>query len=402
MRSTFLTLDHFLIQHQAFWRFEPFFASLEATLPTTWQTHAPELCDWLNSLTDQQVEEYLQQPEMLVDVLARFVCGLSEALRLAQLPTLEADPNPLPAAFHVGIPGRKLQQIESMGTQAIAIHNSDEWLEWCSGKGFLGRVLSHHTQHPVTSVEYQQALCESGAAQSLALGINNQRFIQADVLQEGIDEVFHSRQHAVALHACGDLHQTLIKKVVAHQLPAVSLSPCCYHLTANSEYQPLSKVAQQSSLRLNRAELRIPLQQTVTGGERVKRHRQLEMSYRLGFDLLLRQQLGHEEYTPIPSIKKSALSQGFEPFCRWAADSKQIALPECDFAYYYALGLERFWHMEKLSLVQSLFKRPLEIWLVLDKSQFLAEAGYKVKLGEFCARNITPRNVLIQATKPAE
>lgn len=402
MRTAFLTLDHFLIQHQAFWRFEPFFASLEATLPATWQTHAPELCHWVGTLSNQQVEEYLQQPEALVDVLAPHISGLSEALRLGQLPTLEASPSPLPAAFHAGIPGRKLHQIESMGTQAMAIHNCDEWLEWCSGKGFLGRVLSYHTQHPVMSVEYQQALCESGAAQSLALGINNQRFIQADVLQQGIDDVFHSRQHAVALHACGDLHQTLIKKVVMHQLPAVSLSPCCYHLTANNEYQPLSNVAQQSSLRLNRAELRIPLQQTVTGGERVKRHRQLEMSYRLGFDILLSQELGLSEYVPIPSIKKSSLAQGFKAFCLWAAACKQQQLPDCDFDYYQKLGTERFWHMERLSLVQSLFKRPLEIWLVLDKAQFLAESGYNVTVSEFCERHITPRNVLIQATKAVE
>jgi hypothetical protein len=46
-----------------------------------------------------------------------------------------------------------------------------------------------------------------------------------------------------------------------------------------------------------------------------------------------------------------------------------------------------------------LFRRPLELWLVLDRALYLQERGYEVKLGTFCAPTLTPRNVLLVAEK---
>ena len=123
------------------------------------------------------------------------------------------------------------------------------------------------------------------------------------------------------------------------------------------------------------------------------------MSFRLGFDNLLRDKLGFEEYVAVPSIKKSELSKGFEYFCKWAAEKKNIDLPEIDFTYWQDTGIKRFWHMERMSLIQQVFYRPLEVWLALDKAIFLQEKGYKVSLGEFCEREVTPRNILIHAEK---
>ncbi len=153
---------------------------------------------------------------------------------------------------------------------------------------------------------------------------------------------------------------------------------------------------------MSKQELRIPLQQTVTGGgERVRRHRQQEMVFRLGFDLITRRALGMAEYQPVPpSIRKSQLSEGFESLCRWAAEQKGIVLSqEIDFDHFEKLSEQRFWQMERMSLVQLVFQRPLEIWLALDKALYLEERGYRVRLSEFCPKSVTPRNILICAYK---
>jgi len=52
-----------------------------------------------------------------------------------------------------------------------------------------------------------------------------------------------------------------------------------------------------------------------------------------------------------------------------------------------------------LDLVRFLFRRPLEIWLALDRALFLQEQGYQVELGTFCPRHATPRNILIVAAR---
>ncbi|MEO0889889.1 MAG: methyltransferase, partial [Pseudomonadota bacterium] len=265
--------------------------------------------------------------------------------------------------------------------------------------GYLGRILTTQTDQPVTSFEYQQALCDSGQ-QAANEHHWKMTFVQGDAFNSQAKAVFKPTQHAVALHACGDLHVRLMQYGSENGIAAMTISPCCYHLIQSEHYQPMSEQGRASSLSLSKQELRIPLQQTVTGGERVRRHRQQEMVFRLGFDLITRQALDMEGYQPVPSIRKSQLSDGFESLCRWAAEQKGIDLAqEIDFDHFEKLSEQRFWQMERLSLVQLVFQRPLEIWLALDKALYLEERGYRVRLAEFCAKSVTPRNILICAYK---
>jgi hypothetical protein len=123
------------------------------------------------------------------------------------------------------------------------------------------------------------------------------------------------------------------------------------------------------------------------------------MTFRLALDELLINEMGYQEYVSVPSIKKSLLSEGFEAFCQWAAEKKQITLPECDWDKYLADGEKRFLRMEQLSLVIKPFMRALEVWLALDKALYLREHQFDVQLKTFCAKEITPRNLLLLAKK---
>ncbi|WP_428772780.1 methyltransferase [Vibrio sp.] len=393
MLARFHQIDNTLTEYQPYWRFEPFLYARTDRYPS-WPEHA-SLCDWLQQLTPEQITELKSAPDKLTDTVSAFLPNDIAALTALSRVDVAADVT-LPPRLACGIPGRKLQQILSLSAVALTSDIKPEWLEWCSGKGYLGRLLASESGSAVTSLEYQRSLCESGQREADKLGLP-MRFVQADALADNATELMHNRQHAVALHACGDLHISLLQKAAQKRLAAITLSPCCYHLTRDSHYQPMSQAAKQSCLRLSKAELRIPLQETVTGGERVVRHRETEMIYRLGLDALLQQQLAISDYLPIPSIKKSQLALGFEHFCQWAAAEKGIVLADCDYQYYQQIGEQRFWLMERLSLVQQLFRRPLEIWLALDKCLFLQQQGYQVTLTEFCDREITPRNIVIQA-----
>ncbi|WP_045368481.1 methyltransferase [Vibrio campbellii] len=397
MKTQFQFINDCLIENQSLWRFDPFQSSLHASLP--WQEQHPQLCQWLASLTPSQIEEYKAEPELALQALSPFLPELKTLAELTHLEPLALNGLELARGLDSGIPGRKLEQISSMGEAAIQHHHGEEWLEWCSGKGYLGRILTTQTDKPVTSFEYQQALCDSGQ-QAANEHHWKMTFIQGDAFNSQAKAVFKPTQHAVALHACGDLHVRLMQYGSENGIAAMTISPCCYHLIQSEQYQPMSEQGRASSLSLSKQELRIPLQQTVTGGERVRRHRQQEMVFRLGFDLITRQALGMEGYQPVPSIRKSQLSDGFQSLCRWAAEQKGIYLSqEIDFDHFEKLSEQRFWQMERLSLVQLVFQRPLEIWLALDKALYLEERGYRVRLAEFCAKSVTPRNILICAYK---
>lgn len=397
MQKQFLSLHQILVKYQFLWRFEPFHWC--ASNHTPWSEKQVELDTWLNTLTPSDIEKLKHDPSFVLQQCVQWFPELAQLSDLTSLPQQTCTDVELDRSITTGMPGRKLAQVAAMGQAAINLHQGQQWLEWCSGKGFLGRVLAKQTHEPVTSFEWQQSLCEQGqhAAKQLNLPI---KFVQGDAFSAQAQSVFNTQQHAVALHACGDLHTTLLQQVVQHHLPAVTISPCCYHLIQAKHYQCLSALGQKHDLNLSVSELRIPLQETVTGGQRVKVHRQQEMVFRLGLQSLLQRELHKVAYEPVPSIKKSLLADGFKAFCLWAAKKKGWSInDEIDFIYYEKIGTELFWKMEKLSLIQQLFHRALEMWLTLDKALYLQQAGYHVSLSEFCEKSVTPRNILIHANQ---
>ncbi|MBV7260895.1 methyltransferase [Photobacterium sp. WH24] len=391
--DTFCQLDALLTQERAYWQFMPF-----ACHEYPWQHSMPALSDWLDSLSDQDVANLLEDTAALIGELAVFLPVLPEMHQLANIPVLppvsEISPR-LPRGLDVGIPGRKWQQV--LAFNAVLPSHKLPWLEWCAGKGYLGRVLAacHNTR--VTSLEWQHSLTVDGQSAANQLGLP-MTFVQADAFAPESASVIRPSQHAVALHACGDLHVSLLERVAAKRTAAVSISPCCYHLIRHDAYQPLSAPAIKSELRLSKHDLRMPLQETVTAGQRVKQQRFVEVSYRLGFNALQKHLTHNDAYLPVPNVQKALLKNGFADFCLWAAQQKGLQLPEdIDYAHWQQKGEACFRKVERMELVRQAFRRPLEMWLVFDRALFMEDAGYQVSVGTFCDKPITPRNILIHA-----
>src|SRR5690606_12966336 len=92
------------------------------------------------------------------------------------------------------------------------------------------------------------------------------------------------------------------------------------------------------------------------------------------------------------------LPEDFAGFCHWAAAQKHVTLtPSIDRAAFEAQGWERTSRVRRWELIRHLFRRPLEMWLVLDRVVWLEEVGFDVELCQFCERHLTPRNLLIKA-----
>jgi hypothetical protein len=309
--------------------------------------------------------------------------------------------------FSAHIKGRKWQQITGF-TQACfaSAPKGLPVLEWCAGKGHLGRLVAKTQGVSVTSLEWQQGLCEQGQSFADKWQLP-QQFICADAFKE-IDpknSPIKAQQHAIALHACGDLHVRLLQLVRQANTQSISISPCCYHLIQSEHYQPLSQLAQTMAsqakgLNLSRHHLQLPLQHSVIANQKKQQRRHQEVLWRLSFDSLQRDIRGQDCYLPIPSLKQSQLSGSFAAFCHWAAEQKGLTLPEgLNFDMYIELGLQRRKLTLRLDLVSHLFRSALETWLLLDRACFLQEGGYRVSVSKFCSNSITPRNGFIQALK---
>lgn len=385
----FVQLSLMLQQYREFWQVSPFRCD---QLP--WQNSVllQRLAE-IDDITLQQVDrcEILQR-QYFADVFP-LLFALPEQINK----TATEDVAPLPFWLEVGIGGRKLQQIDALCQ--FWPETTLPVLEWCAGKGHLGRILAHRYAVPVTSVEWQAGLCEAGAALAEKFNLS-QRFICADVLTDSTKTPLQASQHVVALHACGQLHISLLQQAVAAGCQQLQLVPCCYHLIPTETYQPLSAEAKQQDLSLSKDDLKLIVQGQVTGGERIEKLRATEVLWRLAYDEIRRDLTGDTAYRPLSSVSKQCFSQDFVTFARWAAAQHQLTLPaalvEED---YLQRAKARLQVVQRIELVRHLFRRPLEMWLALDKVLYLQQHGYKVELTTFCDYQITPRNLLLQASR---
>ncbi|MDX1552964.1 MAG: methyltransferase, partial [Marinobacter sp.] len=365
-----------------------------------WVRKWPSLAERVVNLSDRDCQRLDDDPSALAGLLGRELPSLQLFEALTYAPALSSEPavpSTLPEVRATDMPGRK--RLQSGAFVAAIRPLQHDVLDWCCGKGHLARTLSPWCGGKVAGFEWSQALVEDGNRLARKFGDTVTLHCQ-DVMAEALE--MPETVHGVALHACGDLHRRLMRRAAHGGLPRLSFSPCCYHLTEMSNYQPLSRRAGgcPKALTLTREDLRLAVQETVTAPQRVRQQSRQISRWRLGFDGLQRFLRGSDTYLPVPSHPSKLISGDFAGFCRWAARKKGLELPEeTDFGHWEQHGDRRFQEVRRHELVRHLFRRPLELWLVLDYALFLEEQDYDVRLGTFCERQLTPRNLLIDAVR---
>ncbi|ROT99788.1 methyltransferase [Marinobacter sp. R17] len=383
-------LDRWLTDHADLWQPAPF-----SSPAPDWCRRYPDMAAFLEERPDPDVDAYEADPECLVARLSTWLPAITRRQALLELPDLSGESLALPETRAVDMPGRKRLQA---GAFAAAVQPLEHpILDWCCGKGHLARTLAPTARAPLAGYEWDAALVADGNALAERYG-DPVTLVTRNVLDP--DLPWSPVYHGVALHACGDLHRRLIAEGARHRWPRLSLSPCCFHLTRQTRHQPLSRrVADERRLTgLSREALRLAVRETVTAPARVRRQTRHTQIWRLGFDALQRHVRGEDSYLPVPSHPTHLNDDGFAAFCRWAAERKGLALPaDTDFDHWLTVGQRRQGQVRRHELLRHLFRRPLELWLVLDYALYLEEQGYTVTLGTFCERHLTPRNLLLDA-----
>jgi hypothetical protein len=383
----FSRLDALLAAHAWLWRPQPF---REAR--PEWCGLLPELARELMALDDGEVTCLEQDGMALGRLLARHVPALAQLEALTRLPE-RVSATPSEAAPHVQweIPGRKWAQIEAF---AHAVGEArGPLLEWCGGKGHLGRLLALRRGAVVDTLELDAGLCADGARLAGRAGAE-QKFFTQDAFSAHAAALLPGR-HVVALHACGDLHRSLVRRGIAAGVTALDIAPCCYYHMADKLYRPWSAAAR---LELTRDDLRLAVTETVTAPPRETRLRERERAWKLGFDRLRRELTGEDRYISFKPTPKQWLNLGFRGFCAALATRQGLVLPaHVDWERLENEGRARLGEVKRLSLPRHVFRRPLEVWLVLDLASYLVENDYRVEVGTFCPRAVTPRNILLSA-----
>lgn len=378
-------LDALLLDFHALWHPQPF-----REMRPEWCRHWPALTDELLALSEDEVVRLNDDGAAALALLARHLPEVAALAPLVDLPV-----RPKAALVDYGphwareIPGRKLQQIEAFAASSRCC--GQPVVDWCGGKGHLGRLLAQQWQLPVQTLEIDPILCSEGEALARRIAVP-QEFVVADALTAA--DLPQAGQHVVALHACGDLHRRLIDRGAEARVARFDIAPCCYYRGVQENYQPLSS---GTHLVLTRDDARLAVTESVTAAPRETRQRDRAIAWKLGFDSYRRAVCGdvYKNFKPVP---ESWVRGSFAEFL--VNMNRREGLPVIEtscIAGFETAGWQRQRELMRLSIVRHAFRRPLEIWLGLDLAVFLEEQGYSVDIGSFCERHLTPRNLLISA-----
>lgn len=390
-RTRFLELQSLLEGHAPLWRPSPFHVERPP-----WCAQLPAFAAALDALGDETVDRFGADVDASVAWLSTYLpalASLTETCRVAELPARS-----LPACdarFDHGIPGRKRMQIEAFTRHIPAA--TTPVLEWCAGKGHLGRRMAQADRVAVSSLELDPRLCADAARLAARAG-TNQRVICADALDSTART--HVRGHCVlALHACGELHRSLVRSAERDGAHAYRIAPCCYHLGTDGAYRPLGRDAR---LALDASTLRLAVTETVTAPRHDRTRLARDQAWKLGF-VALRNQLEGDAPRPFRPVPAAWHADDFEAFCRRLAAREHLTLPaQVSWPDWETRGWQRRAAMRRFELVRHAFRRPLELWLVLDLALGLEERGFDVQIGRFCARTLSPRNLLVLADRAGQ
>ncbi len=388
LRTRFHDLQSLLTRHASLWRPSPFHVARPQ-----WCAQWPGLAAALDALDDDRVERFGEDTHACAKWLASQLPELACLIDAARVPALPE--RSLPACdihFDDGIPGRKRLHIEAFAGHMPAA--TTPVLEWCAGKGHLGRRVALADRVPVVSLEIDPTLCADTVRLAARMG-TDQRVVCADAFDEAARA--HARGHSVlALHACGELHRSLVRSADHDGAEAYRIAPCCYHLGIDGAYRPLSRDAR---LALDASTLRLAVTETVTAPRHDRSRLARDQSWKLGF-VALRNAIEGEAARPFRPVPASWRTNGFEAFCRQLAAREDVTLPaHIAWPDWELIGWQRRAQVRRFELVRHAFRRPLELWLVLDIALGLEERGFHVQVGSFCARTLTPRNLLVLAER---
>ncbi len=411
-------LAAFLASHRPIWTERAFTSD-----HLSWEAKYPELVTWLVGLPPEALVRFECDPPRLCQEAPPPLRDLAAAaLRLTDVPSLCVSPPPLDRHLAWRIRQRKQRQVAAFAAYVASGFSAQlEFVDWCAGKGHLGRLLNRQHGRRVLCIEQNPVLCEAGQQLDARAGADN-RWLSADIHGDRARAALCGRA-AVALHACGELHRDLVQRgAQPGGFEALALAPCCYHNETHAvrdyrerpswrlrlrlppapvafRYAPLSAAGQANDPQLDENTLRLASSDEVVASPRIMRRRERAQAFRLGADALLRAVSGEDRYHPLPPFPTRWLSGDFTTFVASLSDALELTLPGEDLDGVERRARKRVLRVRALGLMRGVFRRPVELWLALDSALYLQERGFDVSLGTFCDRAVTPRNLCLLATR---
>jgi SAM-dependent methyltransferase len=292
---------------------------------------------------------------------------------------------------------RKLSQLGAL-LQAAGpmLQRAERLVDVGSGSGSLVAALASRFDKPVVGIEIAPERVKG--AQRRAAGAAA-RFEQRDGVAAGLG--LCETDLALGLHACGALGDAMVVEA-ARTGACVALVTCCVQKLPGPWREPVSALGAREGLRLKREVLGLANLVPREQGVEVPTHvtmlaRQARCALRLllkgrGFEI----QPGQE----MRGVNRRAANRGALALSAEALRARGLQpATEQELHQAQQRASELFARVRRLSLPRSMLGPIVELAVVLDRAQALAEAGHQVRVERLFGLQVSPRNLVILAAR---
>jgi hypothetical protein len=276
------------------------------------------------------------------------------------------------------------------------------------GVGHLCQHLIQYNQATATSIDMNQELQDKGAKRISRLypEVKDKiAFENIEVDKSNLNNIFDKsiqrNSKLLGLHSCGELSNHLIDLFINSEISSFINIGCCYHkidkeinLSKESKFGPL-EISNQAKTLATRTYKKLTLVE-FQKREAVKRKR-------YALQILLYNKFGIREFVGVGNAK---IIEYEKPFSDYA--TKKLAAIEFDHNlsakelndfYKDKVVQDEITFMLRCGIFRSLFARPIELYIILDRAMYLEDHGHKTEMVEIFDNAKSPRNIAISSSR---
>lgn len=276
------------------------------------------------------------------------------------------------------------------------------------GIGLLAQALNHHYQMPVTSIDLDPALQETGRKRNLKLSPHKNFYVDYQNLR--VDEkhpdfmkFLGQETLTLGLHTCGNLANIQIRASSLKKSRLLINFGCCYQkLHQEKSFQNISQFTQNhESLEMNlyaltlasRAHKKMDVKD-LTLKTKVK-------NYRYALYVFLYDQYQISGLVNLGNSPAKLYDESFSTYCKIQFERMGLKLKhsmtELDQFYNEPVTQKVLQEMIAAGYIRNALGRMLESYILLDRVIYLEEQGYEARIMSFFNEEISPRNLGIMA-----
>ncbi|PIK13600.1 methyltransferase [Halobacteriovorax sp. JY17] len=395
LQSKLKKLATFLKQYEFLHRKE-FIRKYPTSYPEEITPWIDELMNW--SFKDIARLESFPHEDLVEDV--NFKIFLKSIRSLSKVDTFSGKKTSMPQVLKKKLRPKKIHEIEKLKSVCDKVKDIESIIDIGGGVGNLSCSLIIDSEKKALCVDMDEKLLDLGRGKREFWPLESKeslRFIHKKFDEKTSLDVNFSKDKAllIGLHSCGDLSTNVLKFGLRNNIRNIINIGCCYHKIIN--FQNVSKYCQANGIHFTNNALHLASRCGAIVEEETiqKRHHQKRFRYTLHYIL---HSHGEKKFSSIGNAIPRDYQGSFYDYCR-KFDHEEILkdLGRDEVEDFFSKSYEKVWRHYLADTIRLLLGRLIEVYVILDRAQYLLENGLSIQIEEIFDRSLSPRNIMLRA-----